>query len=111
MEKGSARGFVAKDGTVYDWAHRKLGSLPARDGDIRNANGMTVGKIWNGEIKDRSGNLICKVTSGGSISESGSNATVGEVKGSGAGSVGGKGQLPAYCPIKKMVPVLCSTMA
>ena len=85
IEKGSARGYVTDDGIVYDWAHRKLGSLPlSRDGDIKNGNGSTIGKIWNGEIKNSSGNLLCKVTSGGSISEPGSNATVGEVRASGA---------------------------
>lgn len=84
IEKGSARGYVTSDGVIYDWAHRKLGSLPAKDGDIKNATGSTIGKIWNGEIKDRNGQFICKVSSGGSISEPGSNATVGEVNGSGA---------------------------
>ena len=80
IKKGGQTGYVTADGIVYDWAHRKLGSLPKGNGDIKNATGRTIGKIWGGDIKNSSGNMVCHVTNGGSISVPGSNATVADVK-------------------------------
>lgn len=84
IEKGSARGFVDENGVVYNWAHKKLGQLPkGSSGDITNETGRKIGSVWSGDIKDGSGNLLCHVTAGGSISVKGSNNTVAEVKGNG----------------------------
>ena len=74
IEKGSARGYVDENGVVYNWAHKKLGQLPkGSSGDITDDVGHRIGSVWSGDIKDSSGNLLCHVTSGGSISVKGSN--------------------------------------
>lgn len=83
IEKGSARGFVDENGVVYNWSHTKVGQLPKGSGDIQNGSGSRIGSIWSGDIKDSSGNLLCTVSSGGSIAVKGSNATVAEVRGAG----------------------------
>lgn len=83
IEKGSARGYIDENGVVYNQARNKIGKLPKGNGDITDKNGQRIGSIWSGDIKDRSGNLLCHVTSGGSISVKGSNATVAEVRGAG----------------------------
>ena len=83
IEKGSARGFVDENGVVYNWSHTKIGQLPKGSGDIQNGSGSRIGSIWSGDIKDSSGNLLCNVSSGGSIAVKGSNATVAEVRGAG----------------------------
>ena len=83
IEKGSARGYVDENGVVYNWSHTKVGQLPKGSGDILNGSGSRIGSIWSGDIKDSSGNLLCNVSSGGSIAVKGSNATVAEVRGAG----------------------------
>jgi pyruvate/2-oxoglutarate dehydrogenase complex dihydrolipoamide acyltransferase (E2) component len=84
IEKGSARGYVDENGVVYNWAHTKLGQLPkGSSGDITDASGHRIGSVWSGDIKDAYGSLLCHVSSGGSISVKGSNATVAEVHAAG----------------------------
>ena len=81
IEKGSARGYVDENGVVYNWSHTKVGQLPK----------------GNGDIKDSSGNLLCCVTSGGSISVKGSNATVAEVKANGRIDMSKDSKTLGYC--------------
>lgn len=104
IEKGSARGFVDANGVVYNSAHRKIGQLPkGSSGNILNANGSKIGSIWSGDIKDSSGNLLCHVTSGGSISVKGSNATVAEVRGAGRVDMMKDSKTLGYCDCKNYV--------
>ena len=98
IEKGSARGFVDENGVVYNWAHKKLGQLPkGSSGDITDDVGHRIGSVWSGDIKDSSGNLLCHVTSGGSISVKGSTATVAEVKGNGRIDMSKDSKTLGYC--------------
>ena len=112
IRKGGEKGFVTEDGIVYDWAHRKLGSLPKGNGDIKDDRGRTIGRIWGGDIKNSSGNMVCHVTDGGSISVPGSNATVAEVKPY-VGTVerkGGKslGSVPGVKPVWAAAIIFCN---
>ncbi len=100
IEKGSARGYVDENGVVYNWAHNKIGKLPKGNGDITDGNGSKIGSVWSGDIKDRSGNLLCHVTSGGSISVKGSNATVAEVRGAGRVDTMKDSKTLGYCDCK-----------
>ena len=98
IEKGSARGYVDENGVVYNWAHKKLGQLPkGSSGDITDDVGHRIGSVWSGDIKDSSGNLLCHVTSGGSISVKGSNATVAEVKANGRIDMSKDSKTLGYC--------------
>ncbi len=103
IQKGGARGFVDENGVVYNWAHKVVGRLPKGNGDITNASGSSIGRIWSGDIKDRSGNLVCHVTSGGSISVSGSNATVAEVRGGGRVDTTQGSKTLGYCDCRNPV--------
>ena len=82
IEKNGQRGYVDANGVVYNWAHNKIGQLPKGSGDIKNDMGSTIGRISSGDIY-KNGNKVCTVTSGGSISVPGSNATVAEVRAGG----------------------------
>ena len=97
IEKGSARGFVDENGVVYNWAHTKVGQLPKGNGDITDGTGHRLGTIWSGDIKDSSGNLLCSVSSGGSIAVKGSNATVAEVKANGRIDMSKDSKTLGYC--------------
>ena len=98
IEKGSARGYVDENGVVYNWAHKKLGQLPkGSSGDITDDVGHRIGSVWSGDIKDSSGNLLCHVSSGGSISVKGSNATVAEVKANGRIDMSKDSKTLGYC--------------
>jgi hypothetical protein len=98
IEKGSARGYVDENGVVYNWAHKKLGQLPkGSSGDITDDTGRKIGSVWSGDIKDSSGNLLCHVTSGGSISVKGSNATVAEVMANGRIDMSKDSKTLGYC--------------
>ena len=97
IEKGSARGFVDANGVVYNWAHTKVGQLPKGNGDITDGTGHRIGSIWSGDIKDSSGNLLCSVSSGGSIAVKGSNATVAEVKANGRIDMSKDSKTLGYC--------------
>lgn len=98
IEKGSARGYVDENGVVYNWGHRKLGQLPkGSSGDITDDVGHKIGSVWSGDIKDSSGNLLCHVTSGGSISVKGSNATVAEVRANGRIDMSKDSKTIGYC--------------
>ena len=97
IEKGSARGFVDANGVVYNWAHTKVGQLPKGNGDIADGTGHRIGSIWSGDIKDSSGNLLCSVSSGGSIAVKGSNATVAEVKANGRIDMSKDSKTLGYC--------------
>ena len=98
IEKGSARGYVDENGVVYNWAHKKLGQLPkGSSGDITDDVSHRIGSVWSGDIKDSSGNLLCHVTSGGSISVKGSNATVAEVKANGRIDMSKDSKTLGYC--------------
>ena len=97
IEKGSARGFVDANGVVYNWSHTKVGKLPKGNGDITDGTGHRIGSIWSGDIKDSSGNLLCSVSSGGSIAVKGSNATVAEVKANGRIDMSKNSKTLGYC--------------
>lgn len=98
IEKGSARGYVDENGVVYNWGHRKLGQLPkGSSGDITDEVGHKIGSVWSGDIKDAYGNLLCHVSSGGSISVKGSNATVAEVKAAGRVDMWKDSKTIGYC--------------
>ncbi len=98
IEKGSARGYVDENGVVYNWAHKKLGQLPkGSSGDITDDTGRKIGSVWSGDIKGSSGNLLCHVTSGGSISVKGSNATVAEVMANGRIDMSKDSKTLGYC--------------
>ena len=104
IEKGSARGYVDENGVVYNWSHTKLGQLPkGSSGDITNATGGRIGSIWSGDIKDSSGNLLCHVSSGGSISVKGSNATVAEVHAAGRVDWSKDSRTIGYCDCNNYV--------
>ena len=103
IEKGSARGYVDENGVVYNWSHTKLGQLPKGSGDITNATGSRIGSIWSGDIKDSSGNLLCTVSSGGSISVKGSNATVAEVHAAGRVDWSKDSRTIGYCDCNNYV--------
>ena len=84
IEKDGKTGYVDANGIVYDWRHNKLGQLPKNgSGSITNLYGNPIGRINMGDIYDNSGKKLATVTSGGSISVPGSNATVAEVRGGG----------------------------
>ena len=97
IEKGSARGYVDENGVVYNWSHTKVGQLPMGNGDITDGTGHRIGSVWSGDIKDSSGNLLCCVTSGGSTSVKGSNATVAEVKANGRIDMSKDSKTLGYC--------------
>ncbi len=103
IEKGSARGYVDENGVVYDWAHTKIGQLPKGSGDIYDGRGTRIGNIWSGDIKDSSGNLLCSVTSGGSIAVKGSNATVAEVHAAGRVDMSKDSRTLGYCDCNNYV--------
>ena len=100
IEKGGSRGFVDANGVVYDWAHKKIGQLPNGSGDIKDGSGSTIGRISMGDIYNRSGNKVCSVSSGGSISVPGSNATVAEVRGSGRIDMTKDSKTLGYCDVR-----------
>lgn len=97
IEKGSSKGYVDANGVVYNWSHKKIGQLPKGNGNIKDGNGTTIGRINMGDIYDRSGKKVATVTSGGSISVPGSNATVAEVKGAGRIDRKKDGKTLGYC--------------
>ena len=99
IEKGSNRGFVDANGVVYNSAHRKIGQLPNGSGDIKDENGSTIGHISMGDIYDRSGK-VCTVSSGGSISVPGSNATVAEVHAGGRIDMNKDSKTLGYCDVR-----------
>ena len=99
IEKGGKKGYVDANGVVYDWAHKKIGQLPKGSGDIKNGSGSTIGRISGGDIY-KSGNKVASVTSGGSISVPGSNATVAEVRGSGRIDQTKDSKTLGYCDVR-----------
>ena len=101
IEKGSKRGYVDANGVVYNWAHTKIGQLPKNgSGDIKDGNGSTIGRISMGDIYNRSGNKVATVTSGGSISVPGSNATVAEVHAAGRIDWSKDSKTIGYCDVR-----------
>ncbi len=100
IEKGGKRGFVDANGVVYDSAHKKIGQLPNGSGDIKDGSGSTIGRINMGDIYNRSGDKLCSVSSGGSISVPGSNATVAEVRGSGRIDMTKDSKTLGYCDVR-----------
>ena len=99
IEKGSDRGYVDANGVVYNSSHRMIGKLPNGSGDITDANGHTIGRISMGDIYDGS-NKVCTVSSGGSISVPGSNATVAEVHAGGRIDMNKDGKTLGYCDVR-----------
>ena len=99
IEKGGKKGFVDANGVVYDWAHKKIGQLPNGSGDIKDGSGSTIGRISMGDIY-RNGNKVASVTSGGSISVPGSNATVAEVRGAGRIDMTKDSKTLGYCDVR-----------
>ena len=99
IEKNGKRGFVDANGVVYDWAHKKIGQLPKGSGDIKDGSGSTIGRISSGDIYNRSGK-VATVTSGGSISVPGSNATVAEVRGAGRIDMTKDSKTLGYCDVR-----------
>ena len=99
IEKGGKKGYVDANGVVYDWAHKKIGQLPKGSGDIKDGSGSTIGRISGGDIY-KSGNKVASVTSGGSISVPGSNATVAEVRGSGRIDMTKDSKTLGYCDVR-----------
>lgn len=99
IEKNGKRGFVDANGVVYDWAHKKIGQLPKGSGDIKDGSGSTIGRISSGDIYNRSGK-VASVTSGGSISVPGSNATVAEVRGAGRIDMTKDSKTLGYCDVR-----------
>ena len=99
IEKNGQRGFVDANGVVYNWAHKKIGQLPKGSGDIKNGSGSTIGRISSGDIYVR-GNKVCTVTSGGSISVPGSNATVAEVHAGGRIDMKQNSKTLGYCDVR-----------
>lgn len=99
IEKNGKRGFVDANGVVYDWAHKKIGQLPKGSGDIKDGSGSTIGRISSGDIY-KNGNKVASVTSGGSISVPGSNATVAEVRGAGRIDMTKDSKTLGYCDVR-----------
>ncbi len=99
IEKGSNRGYVDENGVVYNSSHKKIGQLPKGSGDIKDASGSTIGRISMGDIYDRSGK-VCTVSSGGSISVPGSNATVAEVHAGGRIDMNKDSKTLGYCDVR-----------
>lgn len=99
IEKGSSRGYVDANGVVYNSSHQKIGQLPNGSGDIKDASGSTIGRISMGDIYDRSGK-VCTVSSGGSISVPGSNATVAEVHAGGRIDMNKDSKTLGYCDVR-----------
>lgn len=99
IEKGGKKGYVDANGVVYDWSHKKIGQLPKGSGDIKDGSGSTIGRISSGDIY-RGGTKVATVTSGGSISVPGSNATVAEVRGSGRIDMTKDSKTLGYCDVR-----------
>lgn len=96
IEKNGSRGYVDANGVVYNSSHKKIGQLPKGSGDIKDGSGSTIGRINSGDIYVR-GNKVCTVTSGGSISVPGSNATVAEVHAGGRIDMKQNSKTLGYC--------------
>ena len=87
------------NGVVYNSSHKKIGQLPKGSGDIKDGSGSTIGRINSGDIYVR-GNKVCTVTSGGSISVPGSNATVAEVHAGGRIDMKQNSKTLGYCDVR-----------
>lgn len=62
IEKNGSKGFVKGNGEVYDWAHNKIGQLPAHgDGDIKDGHGNIIGRIRLGKIYNKMGQELADV--------------------------------------------------
>lgn len=99
IEKNGQRGYVDANGVVYNWSHKKIGQLPKGSGDIKNGSGSTIGRISGGDIY-KSGNKVASVTSGGSISVPGSNATVAAVHAGGRIDMAKDSKTLGYCDVR-----------
>ena len=99
IEKNGSRGYVDANGVVYNSSHKKIGQLPKGSGDIKDGSGSTIGRISSGDIYVR-GNKVCTVTSGGSISVPGSNATVAEVHAGGRIDMKQNSKTLGYCDVR-----------
>ena len=100
IEKGGSRcGYVDANGVVYNWSHNKIGQLPKGSGDIKDGNGSTIGRISMGDIYKGS-TLVATVSSGGSISVPGSNATVAEVHAGGRIDMSKDSKTLGYCDVR-----------
>ena len=100
IEKGGSRcGYVDANGVVYNWAHNKIGQLPKGSGDIKDGSGSTIGRISMGDIYKGS-TLVATVSSGGSISVPGSNATVAEVHAGGRIDMSKDSKTLGYCDVR-----------
>ena len=99
IEKNGSRGYVDANGVVYNSSHKKIGQLPKGSGDIKDGSGSTIGRISSGDIYVR-GNKVCTVTSGGSISVLGSNATVAEVHAGGRIDMKENSKTLGYCDVR-----------
>ena len=99
IEKNGSRGFVDANGVVYNSSHKKIGQLPKGSGDVKDGSGSTIGRINSGDIYVR-GNKVCTVTSGGSISVPGSNATVAEVHAGGRIDMKQNSKTLGYCDVR-----------
>ena len=99
IEKNGKRGYVDANGVVYNWSHQKIGQLPKGSGDIKNGSGSTIGRISSGDIY-KGGNKVASVTSGGSISVPGSNATVAEVHAGGRIDMKQNSKTLGYCDVR-----------
>jgi len=99
IEKNGSRGFVDANGVVYDSSHKKIGQLPNGSGDIKDGWGSTIGRISSGDIY-KNGTKVATVSSGGSISVPGSNATVAEVRGSGRIDMTADSKTLGYCDVR-----------
>ena len=84
---------------VYNWAHNKIGQLPKGSGDIKDGSGSTIGRISMGDIYKGS-TLVATVSSGGSISVPGSNATVAEVHAGGRIDMSKDSKTLGYCDVR-----------
>lgn len=101
IEKNGNRGFVDGAGTVYNWAHTKIGQLPeGGSGDIKDASGFTIGRINMGDIYDRNGNKLATVSAGGTIYAPGSNNPVADVKGGGRIDMTKDSRTLGYCDVR-----------
>lgn len=101
IEKNGKTGYVDANGVVYDWRHNKLGQLPkGGSGSINDLYGQSIGRINMGDIYDRSGKKLATVSSGGSISLPGSNATVAEVRGGGRIDWTKDSKTIGYCDVR-----------
>jgi type II secretory pathway pseudopilin PulG len=99
IEKNGSRGFVDANGVVYDSSHKKIGQLPNGSGDIKDGWGSTIGSISSGDIY-KNGTKVATVSSGGSISVPGSNATVAEVRGAGRIDMTADSKTLGYCDVR-----------